>query len=509
MSRLGLCVRNMASNLVGWVVPVALNVVSVPLLLHRLGPDAYGLSNLVIVLTGYFSVMDMGMDIAGVKLLAEYRAGNDSQSINRLMSTKFTIYLGMGSLGMVLVLALAGILATRFFSIPEAFKADSIVVFRLAAFSILANFMISWASVVPQGLQRYDVFNGISVGTGAISTCAGLAAVYAGYGVVGFVLVRVLANWLAAGASFVMVYRLLPTLRLRLAIDRDMLRRIFGITVFGFLIKMAGMLAASVDRTLIGVWIGTASVAAYSVPYMVTTYLNQITLRMMHFVFPMSSEMLQLGQVDKLKAIFIKASKFTVAVNTVIVLPTAMLGDRFLTLWVGAKIASQSANPFRLLLLACYLSSMVSLFTHIMIGIGYVRQFTILFLIRTAVLTILCLVLIHPLGIMGAAIAAVGASVTDIAFGAFSLVRYLKIPVIRFFGAYGKPVALGICLSWLVYFARPFINSWITLASAVVMYGVLFVVIGLFTGVFDSTERELLLRIPRALLNRAGARAAE
>lgn len=503
MTRLTLSVRNMASNLVGWVVPVALNVVAVPLLLHRLGPDAYGLSNLVMVLIGYFSILDMGMDIAGIKLLAEYNALRDSGSISRLMSTKLVMYSGAGLAGMISAFLVSDVLVSRVFSIPPALRSDAVLVFRLAAVGILANMLVAWSTTAPQGLQRYDVLNGLTVAVSFVSTAAGLAVVLCGYGVVAFVLVRVATNLVAAVGGFLMVHRLLPGLRLRFRIDRQMLRNIFSITVFGFIIKIAGMLAGSVDRTLIGVWAGTAAVAAYSVPLLVTTYLNQITLRMMNFIFPMSSEMLHLGQMVELRTIFVKTSKFCVAVNSIVLLPLMVLADRFLTLWVGPTLALESTSTFRVLLLACYVSSMVTLFSHILVGIGHVKPFTLFFVVRTTFMVFMCVLLIRAAGILGAGLAVLSASLLDIGFGAFSLRAYLKIPIRRLFGSYVGPFCLGVAAACLALIARPWVRSLPTLAAVMAACGSAYVALSFCTGVFGPAERQAIRSVPKALFGRS------
>lgn len=505
MSRFNLSVRNMASNLVGWMVPVALNVVAVPLLLHRLGPDAYGLSNLVMVLMGYFSILDMGMDIAGVKLLAEYNAAKDRGSIGRLMSTKLVMYSGAGLIGMISAWLLADVLVTRVFSIPTALRPDAMLVFRLAAVGILATMIVNWSGTAPQGVQRYDMLNGLTVATSCVSTAAGLAVVLCGYGVVAFVLVRVATNVVAALAGFLMVFRLLPGLRLRFRIDREMLRNIFSITVFGFVIKIAGMLAGSVDRTLIAMWVGTAAVAAYSVPLLVTIYLNQITLRMMNFIFPMSSEMLHLGQMAELRAIFVKTSKFCVVVNSIVILPLVVLADRFLTLWVGPRLASESTSTFRVLLLACYLSSLVALFSYILIGMGHVKQFTMFFVGRTAYMVAMCVLLTRSSGILGAGLAVLSTSVLDVGFGAFSLRTYLKIPIRHLFGSYIGPLCLGAVAAGLAFIARPYVRSLPTLAGAMLACAGSYVALAFYTRVFGQAEKQAIRSLPKALFSRRKA----
>ncbi|MCD6401831.1 MAG: oligosaccharide flippase family protein [Anaerolineales bacterium] len=491
----------MVFNLAGWGLPIAVNVIAVPILLHLLGPDAYGLSNLVLVVVGYFSIMDMGTDIAAVKLLAEYDAKKDADSINRLMSTNLQFYLCVGIVGMLLLLLSADILATRVFSVPEVFRAEAATVFRLGALGLLANMLVVWATAVPQGLQRYDIMNGLSTATSLVGTGAGVAVVYAGYGVVGFVFIRVLVTAMAGVGGVVVARYLIPTLKLRFGFDREMLRRIWGISAYGVVIKTVGIICGSVDRTLVGIWLGTTAVAFYAVPYMVATCLNQIMLRMMNFMFPMASEMLHKGRLAEFRVIFLRASKFTMAISTMVILPVVVLADRFLTLWVGAELAIASSNTFRLLLIGTYLGSMVALFSYILIGIGYIKQFTWFYVFKTCFLVGVCLVLIRPLGILGAGIAILASSMLDVLIGAFCLPLYIGIPTTRFFAAYIRPVGLGIALSILVVVVRPYISSWVTLVSAVFSYALLYLIIGFYIGVFGQTEKEVFLRMWQKFLS--------
>jgi O-antigen/teichoic acid export membrane protein len=369
--------------------------------------------------------------------------------------------------------------------------------------------LVMWATAVPQGVQRYDVMNGISIATSLVSTGAGLAVVYAGYGVVGFVFARILTTALAGVIGFVAAHRLLPTLRLHFGLDREMLRRIWGISVYGAVIRILGMFTGSIDRTLIGIWLGTAAVAAYSVPYTVTIYLGQLMLRTMHFIFPMASELFHSGHLEYLRDIFSRSSRFVVAVSSIVVLPLAVLADSVLTLWVGPELAMASAHAFRLLLIGTYLSSMVALFSHILVGIGYVKQFTWMYVLKTCFLFGACLLLIRPLGILGAGIAILATSMLDIVFGAFCLRMYIGIPATRFFGAYILPVGLGIGLSCLVYLVRPYVSSWFVLGGVMFGYAVLYLFAGFYIGVFGRIEKDLLLRIPIALFRRAGASASK
>ena len=489
---------NMIFSLVGWVAPVVVNFSATPFLLHGLGPDAYGLQNLVALVVGYFSIMDMGLDIAGVKFLAEYHAQGDTESENRLLSTNLQIYGVIGIVGMVLILLSAKLLATRVFQMPADLRLQAITVFRFGALGFLANMFVAWGSSIPQGLQRYDIVNSGSMTTSVVGVGIGLGAVFAGYGVVGYVLVRIVTTWLVGVVYFFIARHLLPTLRFRLEIDWEMLRRVGGVAMYGVVLRITGILTTSADRTLIGAWLGTTAVAIYTIPNLVSISLGQLVSRMINFLFPMTSELSSTGQYEALRDIFTRASRFIFAISTATFLPLFALADIFLGLWVGPEIATQSSGVFRLLLAASYLSSISILAGPVVPGLGYFRPFTIYAVLKGMVIGIGCAVFIGPWGIAGAGIGVLLGSVVDVVFFLFSLRHYLRISFRRIaYRTYLSPMVLGMVLAGLTFLLRSLASSWVGLGSVLSGVGLLFLVVGYTIGIFGETEKRALLHLIR------------
>jgi len=496
LGRLQRSAINMISGLAGWLTPILINFGATPFLIHGLGPDAYGLQNLVGVVVGYFAIMDMGVDIAGVKFLAEYHAQRDTESENRLLGTSFQIYGVIGLVGMFLILLSAELLATHVFLIPGDLTSQAVTVFRLGALGFLANMLVAWGNTVSQGLQRYDVMNLVTMATSATGMGVGLGAVYLGYGVIGYVLVRIVMTSLAAMAYFVIARRLLPTLRWRFGIDWEMVHRVGGVAIYGLVLRITGIVTATVDRTLIGAWLGTTAVTLYAVPSLVATSLGQFVPRIMSFLFPMASELARTGQYETMGKIFTKIARFIIAVSTIIFLPIFVLADLLLALWVGPEIAVQSTAVFRLLLAAGYLTSFSILAGTIVPGLGRFRLFTLYAVGKALVIGISCAMLIHPLGIAGAGIGVLLGSIVDVVFTLFSLQYYLQISgnhVVRW--ACLRPLTVGAVLGGLVFLTRPLASTWWGMGLVLAMGGLLFVAIGYAIGVFGETEKRALLAV--------------
>jgi O-antigen/teichoic acid export membrane protein len=504
--RLHRSATNMAFNVTGWVASAGINFAATPFLVRWLGPDGYGLQNLVGVVIGYFIFMDLGLDFGGIKYLSEFHARNDTDSENRLLSTNLQIYAVMGLAGMVLILLFAGILAGRVFQVPPEFSSQAVVVFRLAALGFLANMLVAWGGSIAQGLQRYDILNSISMASSIAAVSVGLAVVYLGYGVVGFVLIRIITSYAAVLAYFYAARRLLPRWRLRPGLDREMLRRVGGAAGYGLIFRITGILTTSLDRTLIGAWLGTAAVTLFAVPNLAVTAVGQLVGRPMSFFFPMASELASTDEIDALRSIFIKSSRFLVAISAAAFLPLCAVGDTFLTLWVGPLIAAKSTAVFRLLLVANFLGMFAALPGGLVLGMGNFKRAAVYSVSKVLIISVGCGLLIRPLGVTGAGIAALLGALAGLSYMLYSPKKDLQIGIGRMFRqVYLKPVGLGLILSGAILYLRPLATTWLRMGLLLGAAELLFVAAGYTIDVFGETEKKTVMAIitwARDLLSR-------
>ncbi|MBV8232788.1 MAG: oligosaccharide flippase family protein, partial [Planctomycetaceae bacterium] len=63
--------RNAIWNLLSQVAPLAVAVVTMPVLIRGLGTDRFGVLTLAWMVLGYFSLLDLGLGRALTKLVAE------------------------------------------------------------------------------------------------------------------------------------------------------------------------------------------------------------------------------------------------------------------------------------------------------------------------------------------------------------------------------------------------------------------------------------------------------
>ena len=84
MSTLG---KNTVWNLIGQATPALAAVFTVPILIHRLGTERFGVLTLIWLIVGYFSIFDLGLGRALTQLLADRLGRDDHDAIPPLVWT--------------------------------------------------------------------------------------------------------------------------------------------------------------------------------------------------------------------------------------------------------------------------------------------------------------------------------------------------------------------------------------------------------------------------------------
>lgn len=499
MSRLQRSFLNMICGAAGYVVPLLVAFISTPLLLSGLGEAGFGLQNLVGVIIGYLGIMDMNLDTPIVKYLAEDHARDDRESECRLLSATLQLYMLIGIVGMVAIVMGADVLIRRVFMIPAELVEPARVVFRLAGVGFLANMFSSWGRAIVNGLQRYDISNSISVSTTSAATAIGVLVMFAGYGVVGYVFVRILGYLAAGGAHLLVIPRLLPSFRVRWGLDREMLRRIRVYVSSGVVLRLSGMLMVGLDRTLIGAWMGVAAVGVYAVPYLVVNSISNLFGAMLHFTFPMASELHSTNRLGELRAIYAQANRSLAGVASVVFPLMLVLGDRFLVLWVGRGMAEKAAGVFGLMLLAGYIWTLtVILANFVMVGTGHILSTTAYSLTKTGLVSAGYVFLIRSFGLEGAGMALLIGSTADVSWLYFTLSRFLRVTPTRFFlKVYLRPLLLGAAVSGLGFLVKSYVTSWLTLIGMIAILPSIYIWAGFRFGVFAETEKRVLMGLWR------------
>src|SRR6185369_3540176 len=127
-------VRNVAWNWLSSGIALITGIFLSPFLIHKLGPEGYGVWTLSFALVEYYWLLDLGFRSAVVKFVAHYAATDDQAGINRVVNTALAYGLGMAAVIMSLVMS-AGRYAERWFQISAAYRESFLVLVGLITLS--------------------------------------------------------------------------------------------------------------------------------------------------------------------------------------------------------------------------------------------------------------------------------------------------------------------------------------------------------------------------------------
>src|SRR4029077_13486180 len=88
--------RNIGSNWIVTLITIAATYILTPFTIHRLGSDGYGTWTLITAMTGYMSLLALGVPMACVRYLAQHVAEGDTRKMNEAIGSCVGLYLMIG-----------------------------------------------------------------------------------------------------------------------------------------------------------------------------------------------------------------------------------------------------------------------------------------------------------------------------------------------------------------------------------------------------------------------------
>jgi O-antigen/teichoic acid export membrane protein len=166
--------RNVAASVLNAAAVVSISLLTVPVILDAVGTAGYGVWTLGLALILYASILETGLGPSVQRFTAHARGREDADALGRLAFTTFVLYLLLGLvLGLVLV-AIAPLLVDLF-DLPARLRSDAETMFRLLGGALALALLAAGAGNLAQGLERFGVL-AVSSAAGAL---AFLAAVFA------------------------------------------------------------------------------------------------------------------------------------------------------------------------------------------------------------------------------------------------------------------------------------------------------------------------------------------
>jgi len=481
-----------------------------PYIISVLGTERYGVWALVLTVTSYFGLLDLGVGASFVKYVSEYYNKEDYQALNAVINAGFLFYLVLGIFLTGLAIAVNSVVL-RFFKVPSGLllEARFVLLGAIVIYAMSSAFSVFRAVIV--GLQRMDVTNAIVILMSLPSILGTILFLQWGFGLRGLIANEFIALVLTTVAFAVTAFRLLPSFRIGPThASRWGFAKLFGYGVRVQISRMAELASSQLDKGLIGYFLGLNPVTYYELGFKIVNTTKVLSRVLTSAVMPAASELEARGELETLHMLYHRASKYLVLVSAPFMLFAVPAAPLIIRAWMG--------EGYRLSVLAIEILA-VGHFTHLLTGVGAAivkgigkpgleTRYTIVLLTLNLLLGIVLVLWVGFLGVLLAT--SFSLIISSVYF--FTIVHEeLAIPLGDFARrTYLTPLAACLCIGLPIYAFNH--GPLLALMPAgrvpglilLALEGVLFVVSYAFilrrAHYLDAYDRSILARIGQALL---------
>jgi O-antigen/teichoic acid export membrane protein len=332
------------------VVQVSTSLITIPLTIHYLGNERFGLWMTISSVLAMANFADFGIGNGVLNTVSDAFGKNDFERIRAAISSGFAV---LGAVGLLLFALFASTFAwvswADVFRVASAqARAEAAPALMVFAFCFALNIPLDLVQRAQLGLQQGFRMNLWQV----CGSLAGLAGVVAGIRMhAGLpLLVAALAGAPVAATAlntfhFFVVSR--PDLRPRRRfVSRDAISRIVTFGALFFVLQLVVAVAFSADNFIIARTLGAASVPEYSIPQRMFSLISLMVAMLVTPLWPAYGEAISRGDIPWVRRTLGRSLVLVFGFAAVASITTLLIAHRLLGWWIGPRFSP----PFVLLL---------------------------------------------------------------------------------------------------------------------------------------------------------------
>ena len=325
-----------ATKYVLLAVNVVLGVLLLPFTIQHLGTADYGLWMLVVSLTYYFQLLDLGYGTGVVRHVCDADARGDIEMVNKVLSTFFVVFAGLGLVAAAGVAVLVVTVVPRFPNLtPDQIWKGQVVLAILGARMAIGLPMTVFGAATT-ARQRFALNNTVAVVVALVNGAVTYLVLSAGYGLVPLVASTATVGIASYAAYVWTAKRAMPELRLRpSSFSRPLVREVTSFSAYLFLISIATQIGFNLDNLVIGAALGTSAVAIYAVASRIADYQRQLCNQFNGLLFPVVVRLDAAERAGAVREVMIDATRLALSLVTVVTICVIAFGRPLIERWVG------------------------------------------------------------------------------------------------------------------------------------------------------------------------------
>ncbi len=312
-----------------------------PYLIRSLGQSEYGIYTLVLSVSAYLVLLDLGVGNSIVRYVSKYRATGENDEQRRFLGVANIYYsiiaLVVLFLGTIIILALPNVFS-KGLSAVEIVQAKKLM--ALTVVNIAVTLGTSPYMHILTAYEKFFLSKGISIVQILIRTIVCVVLLYFGFGSFGVVAVNLLLNIIMR--AFVIAYvsfkmKLLPSFK---NIKMSFISGIISYSVWILVQMVATQINHMADQVLIGIFAVSSStiLGIYGVGAQINQYFQSVATAFTGILMPGVVKLVEKdGRPEVLQKEMEKIGRIVFIVTGLIWSVFLVCGQQFVNLWAGEE----------------------------------------------------------------------------------------------------------------------------------------------------------------------------
>lgn len=422
MTRLKL---NVIANYVGVTWASLLSLILVPVYLHLLGAEAYGLIGFFIAFKAVTSILDLGLSTSVCREVAHRAARQSAENdAGRFVRTIEIIYWGIGLLLGIILITLSHVVAGYWLKLDQLSQDTAALAAIVFGFTLIASWPIALYRGVLRGLERHVFYNLVLIitstlrGVGAIVVLIFVSKTVTAFliwqlftSIIEVILMAVL-SWSMLGSAGIASER-----KFDLSVVKQIWKFIAGVSG----VTVLGVILSQSDKIFISKLLPLEQLGYYTVAVMLAAALGRIVSPITTAVFPKLTASYAIKDFNGLIQTYNRSTEIVTYLIAPIGLVLMFFSYDILLVWTQSEIVANHAYAaLSLLALGYMFGSMAHLSLVMQFAAGTTRFLVYFSLLSLTVILPTLYFVIPKWGIAGAAAS----------WLVYKIVAYITIPAV-------------------------------------------------------------------------------
>ena len=396
--------RGSASNVTRLALSVLVGIVLPPILVHHLSQAEYSAWVLILQLSAYVNLLDLGLQTVVSKLIAENHSAGNSAANHDLLSTSVSVLAGIAAVGIAVVLVMVWRVPEFFHQMPVALLSQVRLGLFVVGFSAAFGLPFNSFAAVFTGLQEYGFPTIVALFSRFLSAAILIALSLLHASLFQLALAIAAVNIMTAFAQFFGFKRYAAE---RIAFTLFRLYRNTAATLLrsgGVLAiwTLGGLFVSGLDLVIVGHF-DYANTGFYAIAATATNLLPMVVSSLFSPLLPAVSSMQVTSTPGDIGNVTLRMSRYCTLVLCMLSLPLTVGAFPFLSLWVGHSYALKTVLFLQILVISNFIRQLGYTYSLVVIATGKQEFATFASVAEAVVNVVVSVWLAHRVGALGVA----------------------------------------------------------------------------------------------------------